>query len=812
MKGNFQLKSKGNPNWPPRSPHEALLSTPGGRDRLRRMAERASPSPSPSKRPASASIFRSRAKANMDQDEDEEDDDEETLQLQLQEIQARLKLKKLQKKAKQGSDSENDGKKTGLGSLGLRRANSVATSRGQSRMAARRDELLDRPTSQNTIHVPVSPVRRAPPPEVQRSPGRVLLGIDKGLRGSDISLKRAPSLRKREELLQGPYLQRPASQAEQAGSRPTAPALGSHNEDRPQTFSERMAAVRSQEADREQRETRIKTKRSAAFDIDQEQMQSFKQNAVELPNAPRPNREFSREEILNSYNKPTGSMTRSKTVPDLRSQIRNTNSSSTASTNLASERSERSARSERSESQTSSRRPTRNEPVAPHGPPSEISESEATQFEPYSSAHLSKRIIPHQVLTRTLSGKKSFLLPDLLRVVKSPDFSLPEIEEDIVVFAIIAQKSEPRAHAANGKTQTRGKYMIMSLTDLKWEVDLFLFDSGFEKFWKMTPGTIIAILNPGIMPPSRGKTDTGKFSLTVNSEADTILEVGTARDLGFCKSVKKDGKTCDSWVDKRHTEFCDYHVNETLKKTHSKRMEVNTMNFGKGGFGARNPNSQDMTGHMAYKKKAQDEKRTRWDRESHSQIFIGSGNASAAKLLDNVDYNADAFHRGSTKEERVTRQILAKEKERELAKRLGAMGAGLGADYMRRKDITTKQNTESSRDSEYELPPPPDAAALGLLSGKAKDVDLGPIKRKRTNTSSLSSTTAAMGWGSDLTKKLGSMKEGENLQPVKKKTRFVTEKGIREAGRESFGGDLPKMAAVEDFDDDDDDDLDIVRE
>lgn len=802
--GRLSAKSKGNPNWPPRSPHEALLSTPGGRDRLRRMAERASPSPSPSKRPASASIFRNRAKANlsMDQDEDEDDDDEETLQLQLQEIQARLKLKKLQKKAKHGSDSENDGKNSGLKSLGLGRAHSVATSRGQSRMAARRDELLDRPTSQNTIHVPVSPVRRAQPAEVQRSPGRVLLGIDKGLKGSDISLKRAPSLRKREELLQGPYLQRPNSQAEQAGNRATASSLGSRDEERPQTFSERMAAVRSQEADREQRDSRIKKKRSAAFDIDQDQMHDFKQKAVEIPNAPRPNREFSREEILNSYNKPAG-MTRSKTVPDLRSGVRNTSTSINASTIVA---------SERSESQASSRRPPREEPVAPQGPPSEVSESEATQFEPYSSVHLSKRIIPHQVLTRTLSGKKTFLLPDLLRVVKSPDFSLPEIEEDIVIFAIIAQKSEPRAHAANGKAQTRGKYMIMSLTDLKWEVDLFLFDSGFEKFWKMTPGTIIAILNPGIMPPSRGKTDTGKFSLTVNSEADTILEVGSARDLGFCKSLKKEGKTCDSWVDKRHTEFCDYHVNETLKKTHSKRMEVNTMNFGKGGFGARGPNSHDVAGHMGYKKKAQDEKRTRWDRESHSQIFIGSGNASAAKLLDNVDYNADAFHRGSTKEERVTRQILAKEKERELAKRLGAMGGGLGADYMRRKDTTAKQRTESSRDAGYELPPPPDAAALGLLSGKAKDVDLGPIKRKRTNTSSLSSAPAAMGWGTGLTKKLGSMKEGENLQPVKKKTRFVTEKGIREAGRESFGGDLPKVAAVEDFDDDDDDDLDIVRE
>jgi minichromosome maintenance protein 10 len=343
--------------------------------------------------------------------------------------------------------------------------------------------------------------------------------------------------------------------------------------------------------------------------------------------------------------------------------------------------------------------------------------------------------------------------------------------------------------------------MIMSVTDLKWEIDLFLFDSGFEKFWKMTPGTIIAILNPGIMPPSRGRADTGKFSMTVNSEADTILEVGTARDLGFCKSVKKDGKTCGSWVDKRHTEFCEYHVNEIAKKTNTKLMGTKNMAFTGGGI-TQNPNF------MAYNKKAQGDARTRWDRASQSHIYVG-GNASTAKLLDNVDYIPDAFHRGSTKEERVTRQILAKEKERELARKLGAMGGGLGADYMRTKDTTRPEPMAT----EYQPPTPPDAAKLGLLSGKAKDVILSPIKRKRTNTSSLTSTTAAMGWGKDLTKKLGGMKDGESLQPpVKKKTRFVTEKGIREAGRESFGGDLPKVTTVDDFDDDDDDDLDIIRD
>ncbi|KAE8444217.1 hypothetical protein EG329_000717 [Mollisiaceae sp. DMI_Dod_QoI] len=780
-----------NPEWPPRSPHDALLSTPGGRARLQRLAERGSPSPSPMKRAKSISSIGKRAQdiLKVDMEDEDEEDDEETLQLQLQEIQARLKLKKLQKKAKQTSDSEGEG--TRMTAQGPR-SKSVAAVRAQSRIAGIREERAERSKSQNEVHVPVSPIRRAQPPPVQRSPGRVLLGIDKGLKGSDISLKRAPSLRKREEgpfgdRLTGPFLQRPISQSSsRTNGAASAQDLPTH--DRPKSFSERMAAVRSEETERQERQSRIKKNRSMAFDIDHEQMQSFKENAIILPEAPRRGPEFSRDEVLDSYSKPSG-LARSKTDPDLRSAMRK--SSTTSSTNT-----------ERADSRLSMDFPARKRPSTKKIPPGEVPETEATQFEPYSATHLSKRIIPHQTLTRTLTGKKPFLIPDLLGTVKGPDFNGPDIEEDLVVFGIIASKSEPRAHQPNSKNQKRGKFMVMHLTDLKWELDLFLFDSAFDKFWKLTPGTIIAILNPLFMPPPRGKEAAGKFSITLNSDGDTVLEIGTARDLGFCKSVKKDGKTCDSWVDKRHTEFCDFHVNLTLQKTHSKRMEVNTMTFGKGQYGDKKYNSKDVTGRLDYLEKKKMEEKTRYDRESHSQIYIGK--KSTANLLDDVDFDPDAFHRGSTKEERMTRRLLAQEKERELAKKLGTMGGGLGADYMRRQDPSQLDPSSSLASSETIAS---DAASLGLLGGKAKDVALSPIKRKRTNTASDSS---AVGWGSDLTKQLGRMKDGESLAPVKKKTRFVTEKGIREAGRESFGGEAMK-AAVNDLDDDDDD-LDIVRE
>ncbi|KAL8874732.1 MAG: hypothetical protein Q9198_006819 [Flavoplaca austrocitrina] len=88
--------------WPPRSPFEALLSSPSGRSQVRRYQDPTSPSPSlfenaarPSRSDQSKFTVR-----NQTTQSDEEDEDEETLQLRLQELEAKLKLKQLRQKKK----------------------------------------------------------------------------------------------------------------------------------------------------------------------------------------------------------------------------------------------------------------------------------------------------------------------------------------------------------------------------------------------------------------------------------------------------------------------------------------------------------------------------------------------------------------------------------------------------------------------------------------------------------------------------------------------------------------------------------------
>ena len=200
------------------------------------------------------------------------------------------------------------------------------------------------------------------------------------------------------------------------------------------------------------------------------------------------------------------------------------------------------------------------------------------------------------MLTKTFGSKPILLLPSLLRQVHSPSYTLPpEYDTDFIVLAAIASKSSPLSHkdphhtttssststttstteAAASEQNTRGKFMILTLTDLTWSLDLYLFTTAYTRFWKLTPGTLIAILNPGIMPPPPGKADTGRFSLVLNSSDDTVLEIGTVRHLSWCSATRRDGKQCGAWIDKRRTSVCEFHVDRVVERTRAGRMEVN---------------------------------------------------------------------------------------------------------------------------------------------------------------------------------------------------------------------------------------------
>ena len=723
------------------------------------MLNQTSPSPSPIKR------SQSRPAPESDGDEDE-DEDEETLQLKLQELQAKLKLKKLQSaKAKGAKEPDFSAAKKRTEEL------YSMTSSNSSRITAPqtggvRDENVQ-PTAHSYPEVPASPVRRPQASQqVQTSPRRVQLGIDKGLKATDVSLKRAPSLYKRQD---GQGGQQSSRHGTAWGSGTDGGQLGEPM--RPMSFSERLASARSKETMNAEKQQRVRKARTTTFGIGREEMENYKKDSTEIPEEPDKPPSFTREEVLAKSHREGGSLKRGNTVSSLHSKPGD----------------------------------------------AEASEQKSASFDAYSGLHLSRRFLPHTVLARHLSGKKIVNIKDMLRQVKAPDFQLPDVEQDIVAMGIIAKKSEPRSHkpatAKNGeKPEERGKYMVMTLADLDYDLDLFLFNSGFQRFWKLTEGTVVAILNPSIMAPRPGRHDTGRFSLIINSDEDTIIEIGTARDLGYCESVKRYGEQCGAWVNKKRTKFCEFHSNEAVKKMKASRVEMNT-----NGFGSRRLNSRDM-----YKKTPDTKTGGTYDWESKSNYFV-SRSMSASDLIDGKDKAADKRER----EENLRRRLEAQEKERGLMQKLGRAGSGAGKEYMQRSGSKQpyKEGVGSSQQEDDIMETHRATLKSFDLQRRERTIELGPLKRKRADSSQeglltgtkMSSSSTSLGWGSGLKDKLARMKEGEKLRPtpdtgqapVQKKTRFVTDKGIREAGRESLGMDLSGRQVT--LDDDDDDELIIVK-
>lgn len=711
----------------------------------------------------------------------DQDDDEEILQLQLQAIQAKLRLKKLQRQ--KSSQNANDGD---------------SRSNSESSNSPRKRQKTHAAAFDPAIQIPVSPIkdRMPPPPPEQTSPARVLLGIDKGLRAADVSLKRARS---------GSTL--PNKTASRSG-------LPAQAERPKQSFSERIAANRLSSEQQQAKQERIEKARSQGFGL----------GAIDKPHQSRESAQPRPQLSRTQSDRTTRHLPGQSSVSSFSRSIPASSATTSPFVSTSSSSAQASGRSFRPADKYTYDASTETASTDPS--------SDGSCFESFSALHLSRRNIPHTKLARAFDGKQVYPLPRLLKEVKAPTYEPPDCESDFVVLAVIASKSSPYDTRPKYKQTTsapedddescgRTKFMVMKLTDLKWEVDLFLFDTAFEAFWKMTPGTVVAILNPTIMPPKTNR-DSGQFSLKLASSEDSVMEIGSARDLGFCAALKKNGQECGSWVNARKNKFCDFHVELAVNKTRASRMEVNTMY---------RPNGQYQKGSRALREGefARRQDTMGKDYESGERYFMVPGARTTASLLDADDFG---------KQDAMRRRLKEKEKDRQLAEKLAQMGNGIGAEYLQRTTGTHASNKTNST-NDPDLPPPKlSAAELGLINKNAADVHLSPVRGRRKLFSVLpggSKTTAAgpeaMGWGNAGKRGLDSQSRKRALtspergqtkldahkytlsvassmagpstaaaEKSPKKARFQLAKGIREPGRESLGDKIVE---------DDSDDLEI---
>ncbi|KAK5044840.1 hypothetical protein LTR84_010378 [Exophiala bonariae] len=786
-------------SWPPHSPHAALLSSPSGRKKYEAMQI------SPVKRSATTPSLLDRLRAarndrntmEVDTDDDGDEDDEEILQLKLAAIEAKLKLKKLQQNKSRAATPARPSSRPG---------SSHGTISSNVNASARYSQSQD---DQDSIEVAMSPVRRLQPEPQPKSPSRVLLGIDKGIRAADVSLRRAnttggTSQRSRSALSSNDRPTSRSSAYNSARSATSTRLVGESETRKP--FGERISDARKADNDISSRREANSRNRSKGFIVDHAEIETYR-SSTEQSAATADQRsttrtghyvEYSREDVLNAVGQADSGgrpLKKSRTMPNLRE---------------------------------SPSRPTSRDKDDPNGP-----QGDSSLYEGFSQLHLSSRILPHSFLKRTLPTDryKIYRIPDLLREVTAPGFELPEEVCDYVIFGVIASKSGAMDHrqpAPDDKTasskdwerkwedgsQNHRRFMAFTLTDLTWSIDLFLFGTALPRYHRLTPGTVVAILNPGIMPPKRGKEDTGAFSLSLSMGEDTVLEIGTARDLGRCKSLKKDGRECGSWVDASKTTICEWHLNAELAKTQAGRMGVNT---GSNGFGANGlgGNGRNYFGNVAggrgRGKNGLKQEGQQYDRETQSRFYISKSNVTGS-----VPKHDDSRFTGSNpfgghgqldrnKDERIRNHFARLEQEREISKKLSSAAelgfGGAGAEYLRQKALTPlpqepKKDRASKRKNKHgpvsmsEAPPEHDKAQLS------------------THRSALSSRSNFI-FAADSNENGKRRAENVRLSPVKK-TRFVTEKGIREAGRDSLGGAVSKAGMNAGGDSDDDDELEIV--
>lgn len=766
--------------WPPHSPRAALLSSPSGRKKYEIL--RTSPNKRTTTTPGLLDRLRAARNADtsttLDDADQDGEEDEEILQLKLAAIEAKLKLKRLQQSKKTATPSQPS-----------------------SRQPSSPDPEIEK--RRTAVEVALSPVRRTLQPSLPKSPSRVLLGIDKGIRAADVSLRRAnttASTSRRAKDSSITSYERPSSQSSTFHrARSDISSQAANTTRTTSTFSERMSLARTNEKTTSTRREEIAQNRQKSFKVDKTELETYQlaaeeqksQNCQRSPTKAHRTVEYSREDVLQA-------------AQQVRSGANLKNIRSTPST--------RDAQSQQD-----------------HG--EDTTQGDATLFEGFSQLHLASRILPNSFLKRTLPSDRYsiYTVPDLLRDIKSPSFELPESVCDFVVFGVIASKSgamDQKSRAPDHTTassndwerkwddgsQNQQRFMALTLTDLKWTVDLYLFGTALPRYHRLSPGTVVAILNPGIRPPKAGRSDTGVFSLSLNAGEDTVLEIGTARDLGYCKTLRKDGRECGSWVDASKTEICEWHLNAELQRTQARRMGVNT---GTNGFGTRGRSYLDSASRDGRNGGLKQEEGQRYDRETQSHFFISRSNPSKTQhdggRTENNPFGA-AGQLDRDKDSRIRKQLAARAKEREIAKQLGSLNnahgfGGAGAEYLRQKIKTTTDD---------------DAAHLLNHSNPSKGKDRQSRIRPVPAAQTLSPTDSASGTGSrrsalasraNILSGPGTNSNGKRtaqdvrLSPVKK-TRFITDKGIREAGRESLGSAPVKNSARRV--DDSDDELEIV--
>ncbi|WFD44699.1 hypothetical protein MPSI1_003369 [Malassezia psittaci] len=264
-----------------------------------------------------------------------------------------------------------------------------------------------------------------------------------------------------------------------------------------------------------------------------------------------------------------------------------------------------------------------------------IEDPDWLQFEPNSQVKLRSRLIPNSTISSYLDGRY-VVTPNLFYSLTNRtgssnleyagqaggamdgDVELP-LYGDWVLFAVLAEKSpmkytaarvtedpptkETMAFQRSNPSKPARKFFSCKLLDLNKDIvqtqsqlpgdcmlNMVLFDNAdprnqgkasskktnaFETLWKERDGMLLAILNPRVWISKHSKKSR-ELTITPRSK-DSVLVIGQADSYAQCKSIKKDGKRCSSFVIRgKNNQVCEYHLEHAVERRLRARPEFAT--------------------------------------------------------------------------------------------------------------------------------------------------------------------------------------------------------------------------------------------
>ncbi|XP_075152650.1 minichromosome maintenance 10 homolog [Haematobia irritans] len=203
--------------------------------------------------------------------------------------------------------------------------------------------------------------------------------------------------------------------------------------------------------------------------------------------------------------------------------------------------------------------------------PSIFASTESSVYvDPIFGLRMRNPLISSTLLKERMSGRQPVAFSAIAFHIERGDLT-----KDWVIGGVITRK---------GTTQMTKKskpYCIWQLSDLRGEmktISLFLFSGAYKELWKTAQGTCIAVLNPTIFEKRADSKDIACLSIDT---AAKVMILGQSKDLGACKSLKRNGEVCNALVNLSECDTCIFHMKSEFSKM-SKRSELQSANAGRG--------------------------------------------------------------------------------------------------------------------------------------------------------------------------------------------------------------------------------------